>query len=85
MVQGSYRFVLQALDPDHGSPILETLFSVTISKIHAPYSVRAQTTLRSCQEPSSVRGHSLRVLHVEGEEWCIAAWKLIREAAQKSG
>ena len=29
MIQGSYRFVLQALDPDHGSPILETLFSVT--------------------------------------------------------
>jgi hypothetical protein len=48
MIQGSYRFVLQALDSDHGSPILETLFSVTrISKIHAPYSVRVQTTLRS--------------------------------------
>jgi len=28
MSTGSRRFVLQALDPDHGSPVLEALFLV---------------------------------------------------------
>jgi hypothetical protein len=29
MSTGPHRFILQALDPDHGSPVLETLFLVT--------------------------------------------------------
>jgi hypothetical protein len=81
------RFILQALDPDHGSPVLETLFLVSeVEDLRALLADAGDDpTLDRCYfldavELTAINKRFGTAFDPEGREACIGPWQSVRDA-----